>query len=231
MTIKITFTPAFEVEDTFYPQPALNNIPDWYKKTPSYLDSKNFSIRNNQGNQTVKKCIPVFDAMTAGYIIKTYVDVFVTKLEDGLSYYNWPNYDPIKFHENKQANFHPLENRMPYPKWINPWSIKTDPGYSCLFIPPMHNSNKIFTILPGIVDTDIYNNEVHFPFVLNDPNFEGMIPAGTPMVQVIPFKRDSYKMKIGNEKEIKRIAKIRKIYNNRWVNNYRNRFWHKKEYR
>jgi hypothetical protein len=41
------------------------------------------------------------------------------------------------------------------------------------------------------VDTDEYVNETNIPALLLDDDFEGIIEAGTPLVQVIPFKRDS----------------------------------------
>lgn len=228
----IVFTPLFPVDKIFYPEPASKNIPDWYKKMDSFMGSKTFKPSGDGGgNQTLKKCIPVFDAMTAGYIIKTYVDVYVTLTEDNISYFNWPSFEPISFHPIEQAPEHPGMNNRPFPKWNNPWSIQTPIGYSCLFIDPMHNPNGIFTILPGIVDTDSYINPVNFPFTLNNPNFEGMIPAGTPICQVIPFKRDSFSMRIGDRKDIEKIDKFSFIFRNKFVNNYKSKFWNKKEYR
>lgn len=228
---KITFTPVFPVEKIFYPEPALKNIPEWYKKTQSFIDSPKLKINSGQTNATIKKCMPVFDAMTVGYIIKTYIDIYVYKDENNDSIYNWPSLNPISFHEIRQAIEHPAENGMGYPKWTNPWSIKTKKGYSCLFLQPMHHPNNFFTILPGIVDTDNYISPVNFPFTLNDPNFEGLIPAGTPMAQVIPFKRDSFIMEIGKEKQFKKFEEFANVYTNRWVNNYKNKFWQKKQYK
>ena len=48
-------------------------------------------------------------------------------------------------------------NEYPYPKWINPWAIKTPAGYSVYFKPPAHNPNQWFEILEGVVDTDTYS--------------------------------------------------------------------------
>jgi hypothetical protein len=58
-----------------------------------------------------------------------------------------------------------------------------------------------------------------------------MIPAGTPMVQVIPFKRDTWKMKIGGEKELKENAKIVSRLDTSFFNKYKTYFWSRKEYR
>lgn len=228
---KILFTPIFPVDDSLYPEPASKNIPDWYKKTEPYGSSKTFKTHHGSVNSTIKKCVPVFDAISAGYIIKTYCDVYVEKQNDGLSYYHWPSNPAISFHAIQQAEHHPANNGIPYPKWMSPWSIKTENGYSCLFISPMHNPNGIFTVLPGIVDTDQYTNPVNFPFTLDNKNFEGIIPAGTPMVQVIPFKRDSFKSSFANQKDIEAIYKRLSTYGNKFVNNYKSKFWNKKDYK
>ncbi len=99
-----------------------------------------------------------------------------------------------------------------------------------MFVPPMHRES-LFTILPGIVDTDDYYSPVNFPFVVNDPEFEGMIPKGTPIAQVIPFKRESWTMQFGGEKEIKEESKNIKTLETKFFDRYKNMFWHRKEYK
>jgi hypothetical protein len=204
-------------------------LPDWYKNTPEYIGGERL-IRDGNTPHTVKKCIPVFDAMTAGYVLKTYVDVQVTQ-RDGLPYYEWPLGGAISFHPVEQAPVHPGVNGAPFPKWSNPWAISTPRGWSCLFIPPMHNPNGIFTILPGLVDTDSYTAPVNFPFTLDDVTWEGLIPAGTPMVQVIPIHRESWKMQMGGDKERAAQGKVTGRLRALWWNSYKRQFWSRKEYR
>jgi hypothetical protein len=228
---KITFTYRHGLDWEYPPKPASEFIPEWYKKTPSYFGGKK-DVKQASGTGSIKKCIPVFDAMTAGYILTTQCDVWVKKI-DGESYYQWAmGPDKVAFHPVHQAAFHPNKNsEMSYPKWLNDWLIKTPKGYSAMFIPPMHNPNKYFAILPGIVDTDTYLDAVHFPFVLNDPDFEGLIPAGTPMVQVIPFKRTSWKSVFGGAKEIKEAEIVLRQLITQFFNRYKTMFWHRKEYK
>jgi hypothetical protein len=88
---------------------------------------------------------------------------------------------------------------LPFYKIINPWIIKTPPGYSCLFVPPLNNTDDRFSIIPAIVDTDTFPNEINFPIVINGdkyPTLDTVLKKGTPYVQVIPFKRDKWKMKL-----------------------------------
>lgn len=224
MEIIFTNTRDF-VLDGFEPVPARKIIPEWYKNLPSYMNEDNKKIPTGDGStsQTAKKCMPLFDVVGMGYIISTYVDVYVS-IKDGAHWYEWPSFDPINFHPYKQAESHPQSYKQDFPKWLNPWSIKTSKGTSCLFIPPVHRESS-FSVLEGVVDTDTYDNNINFPFVMKDPTFEGLIPAGTPMVQVIPFQREDWKMKIGGELEkneaLKTQFRIRQTFFDGYKNNYR----------
>ena len=226
---EITFTNVLGL-DFFPPKPAVKEVPEWYKKTPEYINDEGKTVVNGVISHTIKKCIPVFDAMTAGYILYTQVDVQVTQ-QDELPYYQWSDQGVLSFHPIIQAPLHPNKNNAPYPKWINPYAIKTPPGYSTLFIPPMHNPNGIFTILPGLVDTDMYTAPVNFPFTLNDVNWKGMIPAGTPMVQIIPIKRDVWKHNMGTDSERREQSIVTAKLKTLFFNSYKKQFWHRKEYR
>lgn len=229
--MQITFTNISGLDfDLYEPQPANKFIPEWYKNTESYINGNKAPSGDGATTATIKRCMPVFDAITAGYIITSYVDVYVSQ-KDGFPWYEWPSAGPIGFHPVEQAPLHPKQNGASFPKWINPWAIKTPKGYSTLFIQPLHRENEYFTIMPGIVDTDIYTNHVNFPFVLNDVKFEGLIPAGTPIAQVIPIKRDSWTMKIGAEPELKEIKSISNRLRSVFFDGYKNMFRQVKEYK
>jgi hypothetical protein len=229
MSKNITFTNILGY-DFFPPKPAVKEVPDWYKKTPEYVGEQGKKI-TEPGNtpHTIKKCLPVFDAITAGYILYTQVDVQVSQV-DGIPYYFWSDQSAISFHPIAQAPLHPVKSETPYPKWENPYAISTPPGYSILFTQPMHRES-VFTILDGIVDTDQYKAPVNFPFVLNDIKWEGIIPAGTPMAQVIPFKRESWKHNIGSDKERIEQQRIARQLKTLFFNSYKRQFWSSKEYR
>ena len=229
----IVFTKVLDsVSDEYNPVPSSSALPDWYKKTDSYIGANKKDLTVNlQTNATIKKCVPVFDALTSGYIIPTWCDIIVKKEFDGQHIYISSMPDSINFHEISQAPYHPRMNYQKFPKWTNPWGIKTPKGYSCLFIPPVHGVNNFFTIAEGIVDTDRYKAQIHFPFVLNDVNFEGLIPAGTPMVQVIPFKRESWKHSIGTEKDLKELKQDEIKLASKFFDRYRTMFWERKTFK
>jgi len=227
--MNITFTNISGFDGLEQPQPASKFIPEWYKNMESYIGGEKKPKGDGTTSATIKRCMPVFDAINAGYIITTPADVYVS-IKDGQQYFEWSSLGLISFHPIEQAPEHPARNEHAYPKWMNYWGIRTPKGYSVMLVPPMHRE-LIFTILPGIVDTDDYCSPVNFPFVVNDPKFEGLIPKGTPIVQVIPFKRDSWTMQFGGEKEIKKESENIKTLETKFFDRYKTMFRKNKEYK
>ena len=244
--MKITFTNTSGI-DIEQPQPASKFIPDWYKNMESYIGKEKKPNGSGGANVTIKRCMPVFDAITAGYIITLPADVYVSIKEyetrdaetgklikdlpvEKKQHFEWSSLGLVSFHIVEQAPEHPARKPHAYPKWMNPWAIKTPKGYSVLFTQPMHRES-VFTILPGIVDTDTYTAPVNFPFVVNDPNFEGLIPKGTPIAQVIPFKREDWQMEIGSEKELIEQNSIVQKLKTKFFDRYKSMFWSRKEYK
>lgn len=227
--MNIIFTNISGIDGLEEPKPASKFIPDWYKNMESYMNGAKKPDGNGSSRATIKRCMPVFDAMTAGYIITTPADVYVS-IRNEEQHFEWASLSLINFHPLQQAPEHPLHKAFAYPKWTNPWSIKTPKGYSTLFVQPMHRES-VFTILPGIVDTDEFTPAVNFPMVINDPNFEGLIPQGTPLAQAIPFKRESWTMQLGGEKEIKEQALITNKLQTKFFDKYKTMFRQNKEYK
>ena len=196
MPKSIYFSIIDDAESLYNPVPAGKLIPEWYKNAKSYLNNeKKPSI--DQAFVTIKKCVPVFDSMTAGYLILLGRDIYCEQTETG-PFFHWRTEGDeesgkvLTQHVEFQVQDHPDNTLGHQLKIENQWMIKTDPGYSCLIIPPMHRDNQI-VVLSGIVDTDKYYEKINLPFNLKNDKFEGMIEAGTPIAQIIPFKRESYK--------------------------------------
>jgi|LakMenEpi03Aug12_release.lakeMendotaPanAssembly.Ray.scaffolds.fasta_scaffold785784_1 hypothetical protein len=237
----IVFTDTIGVLDVYAPKPAFQVIPDWYKDTESYLSDVKKPNGNGDTSATIKRCMPIFDALNSGYILVTYNDIWVSKKSEidaktneptgkKVSWYEWPSFSPIQFHSIEQAKKYPNVKNDAIPKWTNPWGIKTPPGFSTLFIPPVHRNN-VFTAFPGVVDTDTYTAPVNIVFVLSDPDFEGLVPAGTPIVQVIPFKRESWEMSLGNERDFNEQVKVTSKLRTKFFDSYKTQYRQVKEYR
>jgi len=201
------------------PVPAKTVISQWYKDIePS--DTLN-----------VKNCIPFLDTMTSGYIQLTWQDIYVeyidndltvyTKNETGISLFNVRERSDIKI----DKNFYNIEFI-----WNRQWSIKLPDGYSALVTHPLNRYDLPFITMSGIVDFDTYNHTKvgNIPFYLSK-DFQGIIPKGTPMFQIIPIKRETwvskkeiYDEKDWEKKENKRFS-IEKAA-------YKKMFWQKKSF-
>ena len=175
-------------------------IPEWYKDIPAKTKLRSFDEKEDL---TIKRCIPVLDAFTTGYYLVTAKDfTFTYDKEKNISKIsgNGISQRNISMHPMSQLGdmpFSPEYIKYAY-KWGNEYTIKTPPGYSILFTHPLNHHHLPFYTLSGVVDTDTYIMPVLFPFLMKN-NFEGTISAGTPIVQIIPFKREDWKNNIIND--------------------------------
>lgn len=205
------------------PEPiqASKKIPDWWKKLGDTFDGKRDSF--GAPPMTAKKCMPLLDCMSLGYIIPLQGDIHViTNNDKSIIKATGPTEIPlVEFHNINQIGGKKNAPGAPTDpiKFINHWVIKTAPGWSSLFIPPINHMNPNFTCLGGLVDTDRYPKEVNFPAIWHTANFDDKIRAGTPLVQVIPVKRDSFPKKPSVRKmstaEFNEIERIRKTQQSR----------------
>jgi len=208
-----------------HPKPASRYIPEEFKKLQRFKEG-NLHIK------TIKTCVPFLDSLTMGYIIPFDQDYLVDPTEEDFSVTPANlQQDDFGFHNQAQL---PTDWQKTAGenagKFHNRWLIKTPPGYSCLFIKPMNRVESRFDIISGVVDTDTYINTINFPFVLNKRDEQFLVKKGEPMVQVIPFKRESWKMWSGFYIE-KAHGKVLRLLNSEWVDRYKNMFWKKKSFK
>jgi len=215
------------------PKPASEYIPQWYKDAKSYTDisGKKAPTLDATPSATIKRCMPLWDLMTAGYIIETPYDIYVRQMPNG-PYFQWGNQDAIAFQSMEQFQNHPYSRDINYAvRIVHPWSIKTPKGWSILVCEPQHHEPGPIVCTNAIVDTDEFSLPFNMFLKLRDPKFEGMIPAGTPFVQVIPFKRESWTSKLGGEKEKKKYESDWNKFLTVFFDRYKKFWWQRKEYK
>jgi len=198
----IKFVPYLKGYENIFDPPiaAKKALPEWFKKQERYANGiKKIQDDNGLFNSTIKACSPVFDIITAGYVVRTPADIIVSKKE-GKQFpsFTWAikNFSCIESHPVSQYDEYKVPDEY-YPvgyKFNNPWTVVTPKGYSSLVLTPTFRDDLPFFSLPAIVDTDKHPSPILFPFFIRK-DFEGIIPMGTPIVQIIPFKRDSWKTK------------------------------------
>jgi hypothetical protein len=237
---KIKFYPFSEEALSFVPKPetASKFLPEWYKKAPSVIDNGGISF--GLIGTTVKKCMPIFDLITAGYIIPAPCDIHLDATNPEKLEWSIPagilsfQGDMFAVHAIEQYQEMPI-NKDVYHKQllrIFPfWSVGTDKGYSSIFLNPPYSDSSPLVALQAIVDTDSFISEGHLSFLV-EKNFKGIIKQGTPLIQVIPFKREPWEKEIASVENFEEIAsrqrlRLRSVFSNA----YKNIFRSKKEYR
>lgn len=171
------------------PTAAKAMMPEWFKRLPA-VDKDHLTPSNN--GLTIKRCMPFLDALTTGWIIPVAATVRLEIKDNGRTVDAGWEIDKVMVsnHGMHQVAGNPRDPRPPC-KLHNYWTIKTPPGWSCLFVPPLNRPNGVIEIVSGIVDTDTYRSLINFPFFATAPDGIYTLERGSPMVQVVPFRRDS----------------------------------------
>jgi hypothetical protein len=182
------------------PVPASKAIPESYKNIPRHSDTSD----KTRNTFTVKACVPYLDAMTAGYMLTTWCDIEVIQVkvgndpQPGLRWDSelWPAEDrPLSAATG-------LQRMNGYSHWVYswnmPWGIKTPEGYSALVTHPLNRPDLPFITFSGLVDSDVFAVPGSAPFCIS-MGFEGIIPKGTPYLQVIPIKRHDWEIQVNND--------------------------------
>ena len=190
------------------PVPARGVLPDWYRRLPG-VDHDELSATND--GVTVKRCLPFLDAMTTGWIIPLAATVRLDVRDGGKAVDAGWEFDRtmVSNHGPWQVAGNPYEP-LPPMKFHNYWTIRTAPGWSCLFVPPLNRPSPVVEVLSGVVDTDRFANEINFPFIAVADDGVHVLEQGTPIVQVIPFRRTdpTARAEIRGERSNERVERI-----------------------
>lgn len=153
---------------------------------------KNISRSNEFGEGTIKACPGISDWMMQGYIIPAWTDMEVVYNEFG---------PDLKLGRSGTGSAHPpyqcegfLDSKSHYGGSVKlpcNWYIKTAPGWSIMILPLWyHKTLPDMEAMPGIIHSDEHHTEVNINFILKTKeNFS--VKAGTPLVQIVPFKRQN----------------------------------------
>jgi hypothetical protein len=210
--------------------PSTTIIPDWYKKIP-LTNTEEFYDKQQGFSPTVKLCVPFLDAMTNGYMVKLTNDLHVQN-DEGVPFIGWPS--GVKNTLSLRPNLS-SESVVPHGHfaseflWNMAVSFVVPKGYSFLFTHPLNRHDLPFTTLSGIVDGDfVMNSHGNVPFFIKN-NFEGIIPQGTPIAQIIPFRQEHWKSK--KENGLVKISMLNSSSSGSVFRGwYKKTFWTRKNY-
>jgi hypothetical protein len=235
--LKISFTPVFRSPGyrLSAPEPAVKHVPEWYKSLSKFNKSNkdiNLDPQNNLGTDgaqvSTKMCMPFLDATTAGYMYVLEDDLYVDLDEQGKPTLSWKG--DVMLADKRPIidivvpdNCHPIHYG-----WRMNWYYETPPGYSVLITHPMNRYDLPFYVQSGIVESDIWGLPVFIAFFLKR-NFRGVIPKGTPIMQIIPFKRDNWELEvIDTDEELDKHELMAENRRSRLYGYYKKTAWRKK---
>jgi hypothetical protein len=213
--------------------PAKQAIPEWYKngvRIDNLDESKKVKILPVQPG--FKLCTPFLDSMTTGYMIPLMVDIAVKQTDGGpsISYSNIIG-APISLRDQDFVN-----STLPTPQgmstlhfvWQTYVALKIPKGYSALATHPLNRFDLPFLTLSGIVDGEFVMPGGQIPVFFSN-TFEGIIPAGTPIAQLILFKQEDWSNEIDNT-IVSESIKNSNMSKTTAFGYYKKNFWKKKSY-
>jgi len=171
------------------PKPAKNFLPIWWKKN-------DFFEKNDNGESTVpplptfKGCMPFLDSLTTGYMAYTTQELYVSNNKN--LEINWSNLPEPLILRKKETDGIPVPAGCSefHFAWNFNFGFFLPKGYSALFTHPLNRHDLPFISSSGIIDEGCWWSG-RFSFWLKK-DFSGIIPINTPIVQIIPFKRENW---------------------------------------
>jgi hypothetical protein len=168
-------------------------IPEWFKAIP--LHGKPFDKNKVPYPKTLKACVPFLDALTIGYTLNLYSDLGVESTPEGDVNFTWNDKDVDTVRVRTKDGTETLPAPVGYYDHRFAWNTQTafevPKGYCFLFTHPLNRMDLPFYTLSGVVDGPFISSGGDLPFFLKE-GFNGVIPQGTPIAQVIPFKRENW---------------------------------------
>lgn len=199
--IKARCHPALE---PILPKPveAGRALPDWLRDMPSEVAAPSLG---GESVRTLKHCPPLIDALSLGVLIPLATDL---SFAAGAVSWDWapPVLEDARI-SRAPIGVHVPEQTMGAPfrmapglilKFMNFWTLEAPEGWSLLFTHPLNREDLPFRTLSGVVDCDLFRDGyVHFPALWQEAGFTGILPAGTPVAQVIALPRGAQGLETG----------------------------------
>lgn len=185
----------------FPPIPARKALPDWFRDLAPAIDlppgkSKfpfglSKALRLSNVNATVRRCPGIISYLSEGYLIPLWAD-FLVQIRGQTVYCVGSNELAHASPHSKEMQY----STMPLPdtylqdsvKFTNPWKVRTPPGWSVMLSQPFYHFESRYTVVPGVVDSDVYHH-IHVNTFFRKGDTDHQLKMGMPFVHVMPFQR------------------------------------------
>ena len=206
-TPKVKFTCFTEGVAEKYPIiPTGKNHLKWMKRALEYYKSV------PTGGVKITKCPGIASIVNEGWVMRSSMDIQIKTNGDGKNFWWATSEDQIKTEAGASflghyIHFHDPEQLMQFQektpntletviKIQTPWFVEVPKGYSLLLMPLPYSDDKRFTAAMGLLRGNQPLNVQVFWHCLNS---EEIIPAGTPLNQMILIKDQSVGYEINYE--------------------------------
>lgn len=180
-------------------RPASEFIPEKFKNLPTVVKKGRYQKENIY---SIKLCPGLQDYIGQGYVIPAWCDIDIQIMQGTPKVtYSDPNLNEALHLPEQMGNF--LDTKFPIRtpvKLDNPWVTYSKKDWSILYLPMHFHENPYFEAVPGVIDQDRAPGKTPLNIMLKT-NDDFMIKQGTPLVQMIPFKRQEVIARTGKVRD------------------------------
>ena len=151
----------------------------------------------------ITKCVGIRSIMQRGWIVRSWMDIVIETADNGKDV-KWfspidqseylPRRDAVSFHSPEQlSDFYdnwPDDALRMLVKINTPWAVKVPRGYSMLLMPVAYADENRFTVLSGLIESDLPASPINVQMRWHVKEGKELIKAGTPLAQLILIKDD-----------------------------------------
>jgi hypothetical protein len=216
-----------------HPAPSSKFLPKWFQESSIKTDENGPLIRDNA---SMKACPGIIDSFNQGYIVPAWCDFSISfnreKQELKLNT-EWPYHFATVFPPDMYSKFNiPVNHKGILFKLTTPWRVETSETVSIEIKKPVWREINSFNVYEGIVDSDKFTNEIH-AILSFDEDRELVFKKGDPLLQIVPFVRDSFQISIAewDQKIHDKYSLQQSQLDLHEISSYKKIFWESKEYK
>jgi hypothetical protein len=213
-----------------------NSIANQYSPELGVGKEPSFYVKKHRDGGTAKSCPAIADAIGHGYVMYSGIDVYFDATEPEIKaqrVMGVPQDEAGEHILHRNADWQ-TDGVLTTPVGFHPqtfkldpmYAIRTDPGYSVIVTSLFYRDDLPWRFMDGIVDTDTFTIYDHVSFWVKD-GFKGVVKQGTPMYQIIPFKREEFNMIMEPYDAEKQVAQSHAVYST-FTQAYKKHFWKRK---
>lgn len=197
---KIIFHSAkgYNSENSFHPSPSKSFVPEWFSKASRFWTDKSgknyYDHESGEKLLSFKACPALMDSFVSGYSLLTPCDIHFYTINGKISVGIDDKYKSFCERREPVADLEvPFGYEETHFHWFPNWMPELPEGYSAVYVSPINRFDLPFITVSGIIDNDKMSTPGLIPFFIQK-GFVGTIKAGTPYVQILPYKRESWNM-------------------------------------